>query len=109
MDNFISVEIVKKILGDQKYEELLNNISLEILNEKKLDIEITDFFDKIVSKYCMLILSIGTSKKVEIKEVAIKLKNDILKIKIENFINKYDKYINLIEEKRFDELNKILN
>jgi len=108
MDNYISVEIIKKILGDQKYEELLNNISLEIINEKNLDIEITDFFDKIVSRYCMLILSIATSKKVEIKQVVIKLENDILKIKIEDFIKKYDNYINLIEEKRFDEINKML-
>jgi len=108
MDNYISVEIIKKILGDQKYEELLNNISLEIINEKNLDIEISDFFDKIVSRYCMLILSIATSKKVEIKQVVIKLENDILKIKIEDFIKKYDNYINLIEEKRFDEINKML-
>ena len=56
----------------------------------------------------MLILSIATSKKVEIKQVVIKLENDILKIKIEDFIKKYDNYINLIEEKRFDEINKML-
>ncbi len=93
------VEMMKKILGEEEYQELLLDISKEA-NKKKINLE--DFFEDILNKYCFIIFMIGMSKKIEVERYKFKTKNQSFEIEGCVFAEKYEKYIKEVENKKFE-------
>ena len=108
MDDFNCTEIIKNILGDKLYEDLITKISKEIVEKRKLDIELTDFYDNVVKDYCFIILMIGMSKKAEVDIWNIKLDNMSWKLKSNDFTKQYNEFIRVVEDKKFNKINKML-
>ena len=55
------VNIIRDIIGDDKYLKLLEEISKE--NKEKVNLD--EFYDVVVNNYCFLILMLGFSRKKE--------------------------------------------
>ena len=101
MDDFNCAEILKNILGDELYKDVVTKISKEVAEERNLNIELTDFYNDIVNNYCFIILMIGMAKRVEVENVSWTLE-------MRDFIKKYDIFIRKVEDKKFNKINKML-
>lgn len=95
------VDIIKDILGENEYLELLKDISIEYID---CNISFEHFFDEVANKYCFIILLVGLSKKVNIGIYNFGDK----KIDSDNFARKYKRYIKIIENKKFEFLKDII-
>lgn len=98
------VDLIKDILGEKQYLELLKDISMENSNS---NIPFEEFFNKVTNKYCFLIFMIGFSKRVEIEEYTIN-KDSNKKINSEVFVKRYEKYIKQVENTKFNFLKDII-
>lgn len=98
------VNIIRDIIGDDKYLKLLEEISKE--NKEKVNLD--EFYDVVVNNYCFLILMLGFSKRVDIDKYKLKASNITLELNSLNFANKYKKYIQIIENEKFKTIRKIL-
>lgn len=105
MKNINFVEIIKDILGEETYLQLLKDISMENIDK---DISYEKFFDKIANKYCFIILLIGFSKRIDINTYYIEKEKPIIKLQVREFVNRYKKYIKLVENKKFEILKDII-
>lgn len=99
------VNLIKEILGEDEYLQLLKDITIENLDK---DISFENFFDEITNKYCFIILLIGFSKKVDISSYNISKYKSIIKIESDIFASKYKKYIKLVEDKKFEILKDMV-
>lgn len=97
--------ILNIILGKDDYEKFVN----ETEKEYQRKAEISDF-DNILHSYFIAIFLIGISKKaIELDRYKIKPnKNLDIEIKTESFCKKYSKYIEKIEDFKFDLLRELL-
>lgn len=98
------VELIKDILGEKQYLELLKDISKENLNS---NIPIEEFFYKVTNRYCFIIFMIGFSKRVEIEEYIID-KDSNKKINLRVFVKRYEKYVKQVENMKFNFLKDII-
>lgn len=98
------VNLIKDILDENQYLELLKDIAMENVNS---DVTFDEFFNKVANKYCFIILIIGFSKRVELETYAIDNTNNV-KIKPEVFAKKYEKYIKQVENMKFELLKDII-
>lgn len=98
------VNLIKDILDENQYLELLKDIVMENVNS---DVTFDEFFNKVANKYCFIILIIGFSKRVELETYAIDNTNNV-KIKPEVFAKKYEKYIKQVENMKFELLKDII-
>lgn len=98
------VNLIKDILGENQYLELLKDIAMENVNS---DVTFDKFFSKVANKYCFIILIIGFSKRVEVETYAIDNTNNV-RIKPEVFAKKYEKYIKQVENMKFEFLKDII-
>lgn len=96
--------IIKDIIGDNQYLKLLEEISKE--NDKKVKLD--EFYDVVVNNYCFLILMLGFSKKVDIDKYKLRASNITLELSSLKFSKKYKKYIQIVENKKFNTIKKIL-
>lgn len=108
MDDFNCAEILKNILGDELYKDVVTKISKEVAEERNLNIELTDFYNDIVNNYCFIILMIGMAKRVEVENLKIKSKKVSWTLEMRDFIKKYDIFIRKVEDKKFNKINKML-
>lgn len=97
--------ILSIILGKEDYEKFIN----EAEKEYKGKVDIKDFGD-ILHTYFIAIFLIGISKKaIELYRYKIRpSKNLDIEIKTEPFCKKYSKYIEKIEDFKFDLLRELL-
>ena len=105
MKNINFVEIIKDILGEETYLQLLKDISMENIDK---DISYEKFFDEIANKYCFIILLIGFSKRIDINTYYIEKENPIIKLQVREFVNRYKKYIKQVENKKFEILKDMI-
>ena len=98
------VELIKDILGEKQYLELLKDISKENLNS---NIPFEEFFYKVTNRYCFIIFMIGFSKRVEIEEYIID-KDSNKKINSGVFVKRYEKYVKQVENMKFNFLKDII-
>lgn len=98
------VNLIKDILDENQYLELLKDIAMENVNS---GVTFDEFFYKVANKYCFIILIIGFSKRVELETYAIDNTNNV-KIKPEVFAKKYEKYIKQVENMKFELLKDII-
>ena len=93
------------ILGKEEYKKFINEIEKEY--KGKID---KKSFDNILYTYFIAIFLIGISKKaIELDRYKLNLnKNLEIEIKTESFCKKYSKYIEKIEDFKFDLLRKLL-
>lgn len=99
-------KILKLILGEEEYEEILTKTAKEY-NKGNYSL---DDFEIIIDSYFVAILLIGFSKKkIDIDKYVIKLVNKVdINISIKDFCEKYKKYINDIEEYKFELLRNLI-
>lgn len=95
--------ILKSIIGDAEYIELLLDVSRK--NEGR--VELYDFAE-VFKKYCLIILMMGMSKRVDIEFFKLKLEDKIILLNKFEFARKYEKFIKLVENKRFQVLKTII-
>ncbi len=105
MKNINFVEIIKDILGEETYLQLLKDISMENIDK---DISYEKFFDEIANKYCFIILLIGFSKRIDINTYYIEKEKPIIKFQVREFVNRYKKYIKQVENKKFEILKDMI-
>lgn len=105
MENINFVEVIKDILGEEEYLQLLKDISIENM-EKGISYE--KFFNEVANKYCFIILLIGFSKKIDINTYYIEKEKPIIKIQIKEFVSRYEKYIKQVENKKFELLKNMI-
>lgn len=98
--------ILKLILGNKEYTQLITDTVREYknMNWKLDDAEL------IIETYFMAILLIGFSKKqIQIDKYRIHLLNEVeLEINTKEFCKKYEKYIDKVENYKFDLLRQLL-
>lgn len=104
-ENINFANIIKILIGDKQYIELLTTIAKEN-NDKNIPIE--DFFENIFNQYCFIILIIGFSKKVEIEKYKLRTSSNTIEIPTKEIANKYAEYIELIENKKFNCIKGII-
>ncbi len=104
-ENIDFVSIVKSLLEEEEYIKLLTDIAKEN-NNKEICLE--RFFEEIVNKYCLIILIIGLSKKIDIYKYKLTFNKKIIEIDAKQFATKYKTYIKCIEDKKFKIIRKII-
>lgn len=99
-------EILKLILGDEVYTQLITDTVREYNNTKLRINEV----EPIIESYFIAILLIGFSKKqVNIDNYTIHLINKSnIKIDTNEFCKKYENYINTVENFKLDLLRQLL-
>lgn len=100
--------ILQLILGEEEYTEILARACKEYGEDDKY--KISDF-EVIIEYYLKTILLIGFSKKkVEIDKYEICLKrNPNITIDVNKFCKDYKKYIDKVEQYKFNLLRKIID
>ena len=91
--------IANNILGDNLYCNFIKEVAKE---NKNKNINLVDFGEKVFEKCCQLLVSIGMSNVIKMDKIKICVGNEILEVSCKEFAEKYEKYINGIE-------NNILN
>lgn len=104
-DNINFADIIKILIGDKKYLELLTKIAKE--NGDK-NIPIDEFYKTIFNQYCFIILTIGFSKKVEVDKYKLKASSCKIELSANEVAIDYEEYIKLIENKKFEWIRKIV-
>ncbi|HJJ12574.1 MAG TPA: hypothetical protein OIM48_04645 [Clostridiaceae bacterium] len=98
--------ILKLILGEKEYREIITKTA----KEYKKDNYSLDDFEIIIESYFVAILLIGFSKKaIDIDKYVIKLVDKVdINISIKDFCEKYKKYIDDVEEYKFELLRNLI-
>lgn len=104
-ENINFADIIKILIGDKKYLELLTKIAKE--NGDK-NIPIDEFYKTIFNQYCFIILTIGFSKKVEIDKYKLKASSCNIELLANEVATNYKEYIKLIENKKFEWIKEII-
>lgn len=104
-ENINFADIIKILIGDKKYLELLTKIAKE--NGDK-NIPIDEFYKTIFNQYCFIILTIGFSKKVEIDKYKLKASSCNIELSANEVATDYEEYIKLIENKKFEWIKEII-
>lgn len=89
--------IANNILGDELYCKFIKAVAKENKN-----VNLVDFGEKVFEKCCQLLVSIGMSNAIKMDKIKICVENEILEVSCRKFAEKYEKYINGIE-------NNVLN
>ncbi|MFR2788082.1 MAG: hypothetical protein ACLTBX_04765 [Clostridia bacterium] len=99
-------KILKLILGEKEYREIITKTA----KEYKKDNYSLDDFEIIIESYFVAILLIGFSKKaIDIDKYVIKLVDKVnINISIKDFCEKYKKYIDDVEEYKFELLRNLI-
>ena len=97
------VGILKSIIGDVEYNRLL----LEVSKQNKEKVELYDFAE-VFKKYCLIILMLGTSKRIDMENFKVKLEDKTILLNGFEFAKQYEKFIRLVECQRFEILKSIL-
>ena len=103
--NINFADIIKILIGDKKYLELLTKIAKE--NGDK-NIPIDEFYKTIFNQYCFIILTIGFSKKVEVDKYKLKASSCNIELSANEVATDYEEYIKLIENKKFEWIKEII-
>lgn len=104
-ENINFADIIKILIGDKKYLELLTKIAKE--NGDK-NIPIDEFYKTIFNQYCFIILTIGFSKKVEVDKYKLKASSCNIELLANEVATNYKEYIKLIENKKFEWIKEII-
>lgn len=104
-ENINFADIIKILIGDEKYLELLTKIAKE--NGDK-NIPIDEFYKTIFNQYCFIILTIGFSKKVEVDKYKLKASSCNIELPANELATDYKEYIKLIEDKKFKWIREII-
>lgn len=97
MKNVNYAYIANNILGNELYCKFVK----EIAKEDKVE-NLVDYGKEVFEKCCQILLSIGMSNAIKMDKVKICIGNEMLEVSCKEFAEKYEKYINRIE-------NNILN
>lgn len=97
MKNVNYAYIANNLLGNELYCKFVK----EIAKEDKIE-NLVDYGKEVFEKCCLILLSIGMSNAIKMDKVKICIGNEILEVSCKEFAEKYEKYINRIE-------NNILN
>lgn len=103
MKEFWSANTIKAIIGDNAYKELITKITRE--NSEKR-VELGKFAVEVFDKYCLIILILGTSKKIELEKYKLKIGKETIEINSTEFTKKYERYIRVVEDKMFEIVKK---
>lgn len=104
-ENINFADIIKILMGDEKYLELLTKIAKENENQ---NIPIDEFYKTIFNQYCFIILTIGFSKKIEVKKYKLKTSSCKIELLANEVAIDYEEYIKLIEDKKFEWIREII-
>jgi len=104
-ENINFADIIKILIGDEKYLELLTKIAKE--NGDK-NIPIDEFYKNIFNKYCFIIFTIGFSKKVEVEKYKVRTSSCKIELSTNQVATDYEEYIKLIENKKFRWIKEII-
>ncbi len=104
-ENINFADIIKILIGDKKYLELLTKIAKENGNK---NVPIDEFYKTIFNQYCFIILTIGFSKKVEVKKYKLKTTSCKIELLANKVATDYEEYIKLIENKKFEWIKEII-
>lgn len=96
--------IINLILGEEQYKLLLTEVAKENNRNSSLD----SFFDEVFNKYCFVILMLGMSKKVEIGKYKFRTNLKTIEKSSFEFAKKYEKYVKIIENEKFNFIKDIL-
>ena len=91
---FIYIDVIKNILSEREYIDLLKMVSKEKECE---EIKLCEFNDRMMNQYCLIMLTIALSKK------------EINNQKVKYIEKKYKKYIKIIEDSKFKVLKDIIS
>lgn len=91
------VNIMKKVLNESDYIQLLMDISKRV---EKEGINLFDCSENIFNKCCFIIYMMGISKKIEIQNYEFHAEDKSFEIDRNAFGKKYLKYIKQVESKR---------
>ncbi len=97
MKNVNYAYIANNLLGNELYCKFIK----EIAKEDKVE-NLVDYGKEVFEKCCQILLSIGMSNAIKMDKVKIYIGNEMLEVSCKEFAEKYEKYINRIE-------NNILN
>ena len=97
------VGILKSIIGEAENNELL----LEVSKQNKEKVELYDFYE-VFKNYCLIILMVGTSKRIDMEKFKVKLEDETIILNGFEFTKQYEKFIRLVENKRFEILKTIV-
>ncbi len=104
-ENVNFADIVKVLIGNEKYMKLLMQVVKDNYNQ---NISLDSFLEDIFNKYCFIILIIGVSKKIEIEKYKIKAVRYTKEIVTRKFVKEYEEYIKIIEDEKFKMLQSIV-
>jgi len=99
MNEFWFANTLKAIIGDNAYKELITKITKEY-SEKNVSLE--KFGIDVFDKYCLIILILGTSKKIELEKYKLKIGKETIEINSTDFTKKYERYISVVEDIMFE-------
>ena len=111
LENIKNFELIfKKILGEDEYVSLITEAVKEYKDGSRGNVN-TDDIEVIIEYYCIAIFLIGISKKpIELDKYTICIRRNLaINIKTEDFCKKYNKYIEKVEEFKFDLLRELLH
>lgn len=89
--------IANNLLGDDLYCKFIKEVAKENKDEN-----LVDFGKEVFEKCCLLLVSLGMSNVIRMNKIKICIGNEILEVSCKEFAEKYEKYINRIE-------NNVLN
>lgn len=92
MGNVNYAYIANSLLGDELYCKFIKEMSKGNKNSN-----LVDFGKKIFEKCCLLLVSIGMSNTIKMSKIEICIGNEIIEVSCKEFAEKYNKYINEIE------------
>lgn len=95
--DFINMMLI--ILGKRDYIQLSRKIAKEC---HRYNLDLSEFAENIINKYCFIIFMIGMSKKIEVEKYKFKTDNKYFEIESSVFAKKYEKYIKKVENKKFE-------
>lgn len=98
------MQILNLLIGKEEFENLTTDIIKEYIEE---DMELKEI-EPVIDIYSTIILLSGISKEIKKEECNIKISEDkSIIVKIQDICNRYEKYIQKVEETIDDLLSKI--